>query len=147
MSHANLLDAMVAHMRADAALVAAFGDDVSALATDKFWPTPVRSGVELPWAVYEDGGGNTQYTTGPASVEDSAIRFVVVGDGRDTSLALARLLIATLNDAPLEFDDGLLMYFRCTGAPSVVPITAITGDYPNAYAYALTFSTMVQRTA
>lgn len=146
MSHANLLDAMVAHMRADATLVAAFGDVPAVLATDKFWPTPVRPGVELPWAVYEDGGGNASYTTGPASIEDSAIRFVVVGDGKDTALALARLLIATLNDAPLVFDDGLLMYFRATGAPSVVPITSITADCPNGYAYGVTFSTMVQRT-
>lgn len=143
MSYANLPDAMIAHMRATPALVAAFGDVPAVLATDKFWPVPVRTGVDLPWAVYEDGGGDVQYTTGEAGIETSAIRFVVVADGKDAALALVRLLAATLTDPPLVFDDGLLMYFR-PGSPSVVPIGTLAPECPNAYAYGVTFSTMTQ---
>ena len=143
MSHANLIDAMLSQLRGTPALVAAFGDVPAVPATDKFWPVPVRTGVELPWAVYEDGGGDVQYTTGTAGIESSAIRFVVVADGKDAALSLVRLLAATLTDPPLVFDDGLLMYFR-PGSPSVVPIGTLAPECPNAYAYGVTFSTMTQ---
>lgn len=147
-AYANLLDAMLGHMRGSPGLVAAFGDTgTAAPATDKFWPSPVRTGVTLPWAVYEDGGGNTGYTTGRATIEEGAIRFVVAADGKDTANRLAKLLVKTLNDAPLTFMDGLLMHFRASAPPSVVPISSILPDCPNGYAYGVTFSTMVQGTA
>jgi len=137
---------MVAHMRDTPALVAAFEDEgTSVPAKDKFWPVPVRTGVDLPWAVYEDVAGNTTYTTGPDSIEEGAIRFVVVADGKDAALALARLLASTLTDPPLEFDNGLLMYLR-PGSLSVVPIGALAPGSPNAYAYGVTFTTMAQMT-
>lgn len=146
-AYANLLDAMVAHMRASPSLVAAFGDTGTATtATDKFWPTPVRPDVQLPWAVYEDVGGPTQYMTGPASIESGAIRFVVVAAGKDKARSLARMLMSVLNDAPLQFMDGLLMYFRASGSPTAVPITSVLPDCPNGYAYGVTFDTMVQGT-
>lgn len=146
-AYANLLDAMLGHMRGSPGLVAAFGDTGTAVpATDKFWPAPVRDGVSLPWAVYQDVGGNTTYTTGPASIEEGAIRFIVAADGKDTANRLAKLLVKTLNDAPLIFMDGLLMYFRAAGPPTAVPISEVLPNCPNGYAYGVTISTMVQST-
>jgi hypothetical protein len=144
-SYANLLDAMLGHMRATPALVAAFGDDPSALETDKFWAMPVRK-CQLPWAGYVDVNGNVTWMTGEArvSIEESAIQFVVVADGKDKALELVRLLADTLTDPPLVFDDGKLMYFR-PGSPSAIPITSILPECPNGYAYGVTFSTMTQR--
>lgn len=146
-AYANLLDAMVAHIRGVPNVVAAFGDTGTAnLATDKFWPSPVRKGVELPWAVYEDGSQGTQYTTGAASIESSVIRFLVVAAGKDAALTLARMLLKALNDAPLEFMEGRLMYFRASGPPTVQPVTEIAPDCPNAYAYGIAFDVMTQMT-
>lgn len=143
-AYANLLDAMVGFMRGTPNLVAAFDDQgPSVPAKDKFWPSPVRTGVELPWAVYEDGGGDVTYMTGPASIETSAIRFAVVADGKDAALSLVRLLVKTLNDAPLVFMDGRLMYFRA-GSPSVIPVSSILPDCPNGYAYSVVFNAMTQ---
>lgn len=147
MSYANLLDAMIGQIRATPALVAEFGDDPSAIETDKFWALPVRPKVQIPWAGYADVGGNVTWMTGEAraSIEESAIQFVVVADGKDLALSLAELLADTLTDPPLVFDNGLLMYFR-PGPPSAIPITSILPDCPNGYAYGVTFSTMTQRT-
>lgn len=145
-AYANLLDAMLGFMRGSPGLVAAFGDTGTTIpSTDKFWPSPVRTGVDLPWAVYEDGGGDVTYTTGPASIETGAIRFAVVANGKDAAYALVKLLVKVLNDAPLVFMDGRLMYFRA-GSPSVIPVSSITADCPNGYAYSVVFSTMVQGT-
>lgn len=146
-AYANLLDAMLGHMRGSPGLVAAFGDTGTSIpATDKFWASPVRKGVNLPWAVYEDGAQSTQYTTGSASIESSVIRFLVVAAGKDAALVLARMLLNTLNDAPLQFMDGRLMYFRASGPPTVQPVTEIAPDCPNAYAYGIAFDVMTQMT-
>lgn len=147
MSYANLLDAMIGHIRATPALVTEFGDNPATLETDKFWAMPVRPNVQLPWAGYADVGGNVTYMTGEdrASIEESNIQFVVVADGKDRAYDLAKLLANTLFDPTLVFDDGKLMYFR-PGSPSAIPITSILPDCPNGYAYGVTFSTMVSRT-
>lgn len=146
-AYANLLDAMLGHIRGSPGLVAAFGDEgPSVPAKDKFWAAPVRDGVELPWAVYQDVGGNATFTTGPASIEEGSIRFVVTADGKDTANRLAKLLVKTLNDAPLVFMDGLLMYFRATAPPTSVLISEVLPNCPNGYAYGVTFSVMTQST-
>ncbi len=55
---------------------------------------------------YVDAGGDVQYTTGTATIETSNIQFIVVAAGKDLAESLVRMLVKTLNDAPLVFMSG-----------------------------------------
>lgn len=144
-AYPNLLDAMLGHMRGSPGLGAAFGDTGTAVtATDKFAPFPVRN-ADIPWAGYVDAGSDVQYTTGTATIETSNIQFIVVAAGKDIAESLVRLLVKTLNDAPLIFMSGRLMYLRA-GSPSAIPIGDLAPNCPNAYAYGVTFQAMTQST-
>lgn len=143
-AYGNLLDAMVGWLRSTPAVVAAFGDDPSSLETDKFGPIPLRK-ADLPWAAYADVGGEVQYMTSNDTIETGGLQFVVVANGKDIAESLVRLLVKTLNDAPLVFMSGRLMYLRA-GSPSAVPVGDLAPNCPNAYAYAVTMNSMVQGT-
>jgi hypothetical protein len=146
----DLLAAVVARLRASPGVVAAFAENTASAATTKFWAEAARQGVVLPWAVYEEIDGDIQYMTQAAGVsntiETGAVRFVIVAAGKKAARDLGRLVSSTLDDAPLVFDDGILMYLRAK-KPYFVPAADIAPENPTAYARAVVFEFMVNRTA
>ncbi|WP_406699229.1 hypothetical protein V5E97_10165 [Singulisphaera sp. Ch08] len=149
-TYPDLPAAMIGHLRATPAVVTAFGENRAALATTKFWADSARRGVILPWAVYEETDSDITYmtTTGSVapSIETGQIRFKVVSDEKKMARDLGRLLAETLNDAPLVFDDGLLMNLRAR-TPFSVPIAHVCADHPTAYARVIVFDYMVNRSS
>lgn len=145
-TYPDMPSAMIAWLRATPAVVAAFGEDASAHATTKFWADVTPSKVDLPWATYEETGSEFMYMTGdpPPSIETGQLRFIVVTEAKKEARDLGRLLAETLNDAPLVFDDGLLMYLRAK-APFFVPIGNILPGASTGYSIVLVFDFMCQR--
>lgn len=144
----DLPAALVGWLRSQPTVVAAFGEDTTALATTKFWADLARPGVNLPWAVYEEVEGEVTSMTAAAgvtcSLETGTIRFVVVAQGKKAARDLGRTITRALNDAPLVFADGVLMYLRAR-KPSFAPVGSLAPGNPNAYARVVVFETMVQR--
>src|SRR5438094_849747 len=107
---------MIGHLRASPAVVSGFAEDTTSPGTTKFWADAARRGVALPWAVYEELGGEVRAMTRAGGVahaiEAGRVRFTVVAEGKAAARELARLLARTLDDAPLVFSDGVLMYLR-----------------------------------
>lgn len=144
-AYADLPAAMLGHLRAQPSLVAAFGEDTSALATTKFWPDFARSGVDLPWAVYDEPDGTTTWMTAANGItpflREATIRFVVVGQGKSAVRALADQITTTLNDAPLQWSGGQLMNFR-ERKSMFVPVGDLAPGAPEAYARVVLFDVM-----
>jgi hypothetical protein len=147
-AYPDLPAAMIAWLRASPNVVAAFSENTASPATTKFWADEARQGTLLPWAVYEEIDGDIQYMTTAGGVrntiEAGVVRFIVVGEGKKATRDLGRLLTRTLDDAPLLFADGNLMYLRAK-KPSFVSVKDVIGDIPNAYARMVIFETMVNR--
>jgi hypothetical protein len=135
-------------LRAQPTIVSAFAEDTSSIATTKFWGDEARQGVALPWAIYEEVEGDIMYMTSAggatASIESGLLRFLVVAEGKKAARDLGRMLTRALNDAPLVFQDGVLMLLRAR-KPSFVPVGDLAPGVPNAYARLIVFETMVQR--
>jgi hypothetical protein len=146
----DLMAAVVARLRASPSVVAAFAENTASAATTKFWADAARQGVVLPWAVYEEIEGDIQYMTQAAgtsnTIETGAIRFVIVSAGKKAARDLGRLVSGTLDDAPLVFDDGILMYLRAK-KPFFVPVADIAPENPTAYARVVVFEFMISRAA
>ncbi|SIN70650.1 Protein of unknown function [Singulisphaera sp. GP187] len=144
----DLPAAMIAWLRASPSVVAAFAENTASPTTTKFWADEARRGVGLPWAVYEETGSDLIYMTVTESVapsiETGQIRFTVVSAEKKRTRDLGRLVAETLNDAPLVFDDGLLMNLRAR-TPFSVPIEHVSADHPAAYARVIVFDFMVNR--
>lgn len=144
----DLPAAAIAWLRATPAVVSAFGEDTSAKATVKFHADKAWQGVRLPWATYVEIDGDVQYMTGAGGVtntiETGAVRFIVVSEDKKATRDLGRLLTQTLDDAPLVFDDGELMYLRAK-KPFFVPVAEVTDNAPSAYALVIIFETVVNR--
>lgn len=149
-AYPDLPAAMVGWIRGQPSVVAAFGEDTTALSTTKFWGDEARAGVSLPWAVYEEIEGDTEYMTAAggvtSSIETGMVRFVVVAEGKKVARDLGRMLVKALNDAPLVFADGSLMLLRAR-KPSFAPVGDLAPNCPNAYARIIAFDTMVQRSS
>ena len=139
----DMPSAMVGWLRAQPTVVAAFGDDPSALATTKFWGDEARRGVQLPWAVYQEVDRKTTYMTrnnsGTPYIADGVIRCVVVGAGKEATRDLARLVATGLTNAKFQWQDGRLMMIQAT-SENFVPNDGIAPDYPNAYVCVVGFA-------
>jgi hypothetical protein len=147
----DLPAAMIGHLRNTPRVVRDFAEDTTAAATTKFHADAARDGVSLPWAAYEERTADVQYMTRvngqpAATIETGTVTWTVVAEGKATCRELARLLSQTLNDAPLVFQSGTLMHLRSHG-PQSVPVGGLAPNSSNAYAFAVTFDTMVQGTA
>lgn len=145
-TYPDLPAAIIARLRVTPAVVAAFGEDTTTHATTKFWADVTPTKVDLPWATYEETGSEFMYMTGdpPPAIETGQLRFIVVAEGKKEARDLSRLLAETLNDAPLVFDDGLLMNLRAK-TPFFVPIGNILPGATTGYSIVLVFDFMCQR--
>lgn len=148
-AYPDLPAAMIGWLRSQPTIVAAFGEDTSAPATTKFWADAARQGVALPWAVYEEVDGELAAMTAAGGVtcriETGLVRFVVVAEGKRAARDLGRMVMKGLDDAPLVFDDGRLMYLRAR-RPFFAPAGTLAPNSPGASARVVVFETMVQRT-
>jgi hypothetical protein len=116
----DLIAACIAWLRLNAPIVAAFGD---AAATEKFGSDIEARGTAPPYLVFyepeEDEGYETaDYTGSPSSLADGTFFVEVVGPqtlGKLGTRQLAEQVVASLNDAPLTFLDGVLVYLRRSG--------------------------------
>lgn len=144
----DLPAAIIGWLRANPTVVAAFAENTASPATTKFWADAARRGVALPWAVYEEASSDLLFMTVTGtvapSIETGQLRFKVVAAEKKQARDLGRLLAETLNDAPLVFDDGLLMNFRARSS-FFVPVETCCADHPNAYARVILFDFMVNR--
>ena len=67
----------------------------------------------LPYAVYDQGvGGVIDYMTISPQITSGTASIAIYSTSKTEANSLARSLASTLKDAPLEFTDGTLMYFR-----------------------------------
>lgn len=115
----DLVAACIAWLRLNAAIVAAFGDTV---ATPKFGSDIAARGISPPYLEFyepeEDESYETADGTGlPSTLADGLLSFDLVCPGSLGKLGtrqLGELVIEALNDAPLTFLDGVLVYLRRT---------------------------------
>lgn len=144
----DLLAAIIAHLRATPAVVAAFGEDTSAEVSTKFFADGAWHEAQLPWLVYEETGSDYMYMTGDnaPSIETGQLLFKCVSKYKKEARDLGRLVASTLNEAPLVFDDGLLMNLRAK-TPFFTPASNIFPGSPTGFVCGLVFDFMVERPA
>lgn len=147
--HPDLPAAMIAWLRASPGVAAAFAENAAVPATTKFWADAARPGVTLPWAVYEELGADLQPMTAArgavCTIETGVVRFTIAAAGKKAARDLGRLIATTLDDAPLLFTDGRLMYLRA-GSTRFQHADAAPAC-PAPYARIVDFEFMVQRTS
>jgi hypothetical protein len=113
----DLIAACIAWLRLQAPIVAAFGD---AVGSEKFGSDIAAGGTQPPYLEFnepeEDEGYETEDQTGlPSSLAEGVFYAELVGSqamGKLGTRQLAEQVVAVLNDAPLTFLDGVLVYLR-----------------------------------
>jgi hypothetical protein len=130
----DLIAACIAHLRSDPAIVAAFGDAKGVAGKDKFVSDVELPKTDLPYAIFDEPDESEDYETQDQTNRySSTIRGVfhltVLADEKLAARRLGDMAAASLNDAPLVFQDGVLMYLR--RSERRFPIVAATGPGPN----------------
>lgn len=113
----DLVAACIAWLRLNVAIVAAFGDTIQ---TEKFGSDLAARGTSPPYLEFfepeEDETYETIDATGlPSSVTYGLLGMEIIGSqamGKLGTRQLAEQVVAALNDAPLTFLDGVLLYLR-----------------------------------
>jgi hypothetical protein len=140
----DLEEALQAYLRSSAGLIAAFGKA-------DFFGDLEPAGTALPYLVFTDSGDETaSYQTesddGSIGVNDyQTLQLTVYAASRAAARRLRRAVEKTLNDAPLLFTQGTLLYFRRAGRlvqkdPDPGP------DGLDVWAGILTFAAITERT-
>jgi hypothetical protein len=130
----DLIAACIAHLRSDPAIVAAFGDAKGVAGKDKFVSDVELPKTDLPYAIFDEPQEIEDYETQDQTNRySSTIRGVfhltVLADEKLAARRLGDMAAASLNDAPLVFQDGVLMYLR--RSERRFPVVAATGPGPN----------------
>ncbi len=115
----DILAASVAFLRANSVIATAFGDGVLA---SKFWTDYAALNAQTfqpdyPYLVFQEPQESETYeseseTDDGSSLSDGIVDFDVLAPSKTSCRQLAILAAKALNDAPLEFQDGGLVYFR-----------------------------------
>jgi hypothetical protein len=110
----DLVAAAIAWLQAQPAVASAFGSTATAL---KFGSDLAIRNTPPPYVEFfeptEDESYETKDGTGlPSSLTDGTLGMELVGTGKLAVRLLAELVASTLNDAPLVFQDGVLIYLR-----------------------------------
>ena len=108
--------ALIAWIRLQPALVAAFGDSTT---TPKFSSDLAPTKTAPPWLEFfepeeDESYESEDYTGLPSSLCDGTLGCELVGTGKLQVRLLAEQVAAVVNDAPLTFADGVLVYLRRT---------------------------------
>jgi hypothetical protein len=112
----DLVAACIAWLRQQPAIVTAFSDSAT---TPKFGSDISPRDTNPPWLDFfepdeEEGYESVDYTGQPSSLCDGTLGIELVGTGKLAVRLLADQVAAVLNDAPLVFQDGVLVYLRRT---------------------------------
>jgi hypothetical protein len=119
MAAPDILAASVAFLRANSLTSVAFGDSAS---TSKFWTDYAGLNAQTfqpdyPYLVFQEPQESETYesqseTDDGSSLSDGIVDFDVMAPSKTTCRQLSILVAKVLNDAPLIFNDGGLVYFR-----------------------------------
>lgn len=123
---ADLLEALAAYLDAQDALVSAFAGSAS---SPKFWADVAPLGIQLPLLVFAEHAEPERYESPDGSgtvgvVEEGEVELAVYAATKAQARQLRRALVAALDDAPLRFATGTLLYLRARrrqGALGPVP--------------------------
>jgi hypothetical protein len=113
-SPVDLLEAVVAHLQADATLAATFAG--------RFVSDEEVVGSAFPYVILEEIPGPCHYqsrdSSGNVPVDDQRqVRVTIVATGKAAVRTAGRLVNQSLWDAPLVFSTGTLLWFRNEVAP------------------------------
>jgi hypothetical protein len=146
----DIMAAVVAQLRNTPSVVAALGEDLSSLATTKIWADDLAIESDLPWLTYSE----LSETLSPQGPTDSG-EIDYIGSGSFTLSLLAAdklqcrqtayLIVAALNDAPLNPDDCQVLEIRHTN-PTAPPVTSVGPNSATIYKRILSFEYVVVRT-
>ena len=112
----DLVAAAIAWLRLQPSIVAAFGDSTM---TPKFGSDLALTKTAPPYLEFsepdeDESYESADYTGQPSSLTDGVLGLDLVGTGKLQVRLLAEQIAAELNDAPLTFTDGVLVYLRRT---------------------------------
>ncbi len=119
MSYPDILSAAVGYLHGNTVVATAFGDTS---VVSKFWTDYAAWNSQTlepsyPYLIFQEPQESDTYeseseTSHSSSVSDGIVDFDVLAPSKTSVRQLADLVAQTLNDAPLVFDDGGLIYFR-----------------------------------
>ena len=109
----DLIAACIAWLRQQPQIVSAFGDSAT---TPKFVSDILPRSLGPPYLVFYEPHEDEEYETidarGPSTIAEGVFHVDLVGTGKFAVRQLAEQVAAALNDAPLTFLDGVLVYLR-----------------------------------
>lgn len=147
----DLMAAVVAWLRLDQAVVAALGETAT---SPRIFADLEARGTAAPWVSFSEPDEDESYETvdptgRPSSVTAGLFHAEITGPGGSGGkLAirqLAELIGDTIEDAPLTFADGTLIYLRRTGRKFPIFREPGTGGTAQFYKRILEFEYMIER--
>ena len=113
----DLIAACIAWLRQDAAIVAAFGDIKGSRTHEKFVSDIDLPRTPPPYAVFDEPTEFENYESPDqdglsSSVARGVFNLTVYTTEKLVARQYGDMLAASLNDAPLIFTDGILLYLR-----------------------------------
>jgi hypothetical protein len=146
----DLIAACIAWLRDDTRIVAEFGDDADSATGLKFVSDVELPGTEPPYAVFSEPTEIEHYesvdhTNRISSLVEGVFHLTVHDVEKLAVRRLADLTAASLQDAPLVFTDGVLIYLR--RSERRFPIVAVPGVAANVTAFkrVVEFTYMIER--
>ncbi len=106
----DFFEALVAYLLADAGLMAALPGGVSA--------DDGVVGDVLPYAVLSEQGFDTlneSATSTPNGIDTGQVQVMIFAEGKALARSLRRRAVAAIQDVPLAFATGTLIYLRDAG--------------------------------
>lgn len=110
----DLFEAVIARLRSDATCAGLLTGGIRA---DEIPPGSISGNPFHPYAVLSEVGGSRQYmakTDVATFIEDAVLQVAAYAIGRSLAYSCGSAIANALNDAPLAFSDGSLMYLRQT---------------------------------
>ncbi len=141
--------AVVAQLRATPDVVTALGEDLTVEGGTKIWSEDMAFKADPPWLTYNEPGGDFGYFTRGTDgkipyLDEGSFEISIVAPGTQQARLIGDLVVTSLNDAPLRFADGRLMYLRGR-KPYFTPLNVVIPDFPVAYKRVIDFDYMAQR--
>ena len=140
---ADLLEAIVAHLVADATVTAALTGGVWADAAPPDAPPPLLTIADISeTADYQsvDGGGSIPLN------DTAEIQLNVYATSKADARAFMRLVETSLNDAPLTITTGTVLYLRRRGRPHGLKDPDLGPGGGDVWMQAVSFDAVVSRT-
>lgn len=139
-TYPDLVAAVVARLRDwdGGAIATALGG------TKKIWSDEAMGSPELPWVRVTEIGETPSYMTGLPYTANGMLQVSLFCPQKKLGRDTGRLIMAALDLAPLEFDDGRAMNFL-HGRSFWVPTENVGVGVPTTYHYAIQFDYTVQR--